>query len=94
MRSIDVIKQFIKRGNKCSFNNVKYVDDRLMYHNTVIAQFINGVMFFNRTKYSISCTNVQHELLKQINKSGDMFILRMVEGVEWDTETLDELLPA
>lgn len=91
MRVNDVIKKFVKMGNRCSASNLVNTGDRLIHYSTTIAQYHNGVLYFNRTKYSHSTSKIQNELLKQLNNTDNVIILHIIEGVEWETY---DLIPA
>lgn len=62
----DYINYFMEGGRdqkKC--NNLKIEGNKLINYNTVIAQFEDGYLYVNMTKYSTSSSRIQNMLLEE-----------------------------
>jgi len=72
MNNADVIKRFVKNGNKSATgSNLYYRDNRLINYSTAIAQWLSdGLVIVNRSHYSSTTTNHQSALLSELHKAG------------------------
>lgn len=86
MRNIEVIKFFIKRVPAKSWTgNTRSTGEKLFSYNTCIAEWINGYLFVNITKYSSSTSRIQNMLLGYL---GFTHKVKQVENVPINTQKL------
>lgn len=68
MKNIDVIERFVNGGTKGKTANLFIEDNKLFNYNTCIAERndSNESFVVNATKYSMSTTTIQNQLLRAL----------------------------
>jgi hypothetical protein len=64
-KNIDVITNFVARFKAPKAGNLYVEGDKLINYYTVIGQYINGQLYVNSTKYSVSTSKIQNQLRKE-----------------------------
>lgn len=62
MKNVDVIKGFVNGGKVGKGNSVFSKGDRLFSYDTIIAEKIDGKVYVNETKYSVTTSKAQYYL--------------------------------
>lgn len=84
MRNQDVIKAFVNNGKVAKGNSVFSTGDKLFSYNTIIAERINGKVYVNPTKYSVTTSKAQGYLRYELNGCG----VEVSSNVPRNTQTL------
>ena len=89
MRTIKVIEEFVNKRCGLRASNMHSVDDKLFNWETVIAQFIDNILFINTTHYSVTTTKHQNELLRLAERNNMHYYT--VDGISMGTDDLSYL---
>ena len=89
MRTRDLIEKFVNGKSGLFASNMHSIDDKLFNWETVIAQFINNILFINTTHYSITTTKHQNELLRLAERNNIHYYI--VDDIAMGTTDLSYL---
>lgn len=67
MKNVDVIKGFVNGGKVGKGNSVSSTGDKLFSYSTIIAERIDGKVYVNPTKYSVTTSKAQGYLRYYLN---------------------------
>lgn len=70
MKNVDVIKGFVNGGKVGKGNSVFSIGDKLFSYNTIIAERIDGKVYVNPTRYSVTTSKAQGYLRYYLNGCG------------------------
>jgi hypothetical protein len=73
MKNVDVVKAFLK-GQYARTANLYTFKNKLINYDTVIAEYKDGCLIVNTTKYSVSTSKIQNVLLRHLKESEQDFI--------------------
>lgn len=67
LKNAEVVKNFVGRFGDCQSytGNLYSRGNKLYNYSTVIAQYIDGELVINATKYSVSTSKIQHMIRKE-----------------------------
>ena len=89
MRTRDLIENFVNGKSGLFASNMHSKGDKLFNWETVIAQFIDNILFINTTHYSVTTTKHQNELIYQAEKQNVCYYT--VDGISINTKDLSYL---
>jgi len=87
MKNIDVVHAFGARET-AKTANLKSTGNYLVSYRTTIAQYGDGEVIVNMTKYSQSTSTIQNKLLAHLTYEYGKSFVRVVTGVPQDTQEL------
>ena len=85
MSNCEVIKRFCE-GRKGGSANLRTDGNRLINYYTCIAEWCDGVLYFNETKYSVSTSKIQTWCRYEFESRGLQYL--SVKGVSMGTMSL------
>ena len=89
MKTRDLIEKFVNGKSGLFASNTHSKGDKLYNWETVIAQFINNILFINTTHYSVTTTKHQNKLLRLAER--DNMLYYTVDGISMGTDDLSYL---
>ena len=89
MRTRDLIENFVNGKSGLFASNMHSKGDKLFNWETVIAQFIDNILFINTTHYSITTSKHQNNLIEFANQKGIHYYT--VDGISMNTRDLSYL---
>ena len=89
MRTRDLIEKFVNGKSGLFASNMYSKGDKLFNWETVIAQFIDNILFINTTHYSVTTTKHQNELLRLAERNNMHYYT--VDGISMGTNDLSYL---
>jgi hypothetical protein len=87
MKNIDVIKAFTARETAKS-TNLWTTGNYIVNYSTTLAQYGDGEIIVNMTKYSTSTSTIQNKLLAELTYEYGKGYIRVVTGIERATKEL------
>lgn len=82
MRNVDVVKEFI-RGNGAYGSNLRSTGDKLFSYSTCIAQFIDGTLYINTTRYSVTTSKHRYYIYRQYHHE-----IKELTNIDYNTQDL------
>jgi hypothetical protein len=80
LKNIEVVRNFVARMGGCQSHNgnLTSANGKLYSYNTVIAQYIDGKLYLNATKYSQSTYTIQNMVRREAYS-----YIEVTEYVRW-----------
>lgn len=89
MKTRDLIAEFIDKSFGLCASNLHSVEGKLINYNTIIAQWFDDTLLINTTKYSVTTSKHQNQLLRLAEYNGIRYYT--VDGISIRTNDLSYL---
>jgi hypothetical protein len=88
MRNDKVITEFLKKNFNLSASSVSSEQDKLFSYSTIIAQWFDNTLLVNTTRYSVTTSKAQGNLIREIDDNVEWYT---VDNVRMGTSDLKHL---